>query len=512
MASAPETFAEAAARLRAERRLRNRRLQQISADLRGGRFESVRTALKEFLARKPDDPDAIMLMAQPALRSEKLMDAQQLLDRCVHVAADYLMARFERAKLLVRMHNFQSALAEIEQLLAKETQNPLFRQLKATVLASIGDDEQALAIFAQLAEENPDRAESWIKYGDALRVTGSREKSIAAYRHAINCRPSFGSAWWSLANLKTFCFNQADIEAIENQLAQPDIASEDRVNLLFALGKAHEDQGAYDRSFEYYAKGNAARRLATEDDAESLSSRVPEKKAVFTRALFESRRGAGANKNDPVFVLGRPRSGSTLIEQILSSHSRIEGTAELPYIADFRVAPDGAGVPRQGIGISGNLPRSRLACAPVPNWRNERFFPFRRSAGSSLRMGGPDTRAIGELVSPDRQSFLRRSPDGSVQAIRDRNAPSYRVWAGHSQIEGTAELADLSLLAKEIQQGAGEQDSTYPAIFAEMDSASLHRLGERYIESTQNRRTLNEGPCRFARRAALCLDWPQTAN
>jgi tetratricopeptide (TPR) repeat protein len=335
LSSAPQTFAQAAARLRAQRPLRDRRLQQISTDLRGGRLQCAETALTEFLLRSPDDPDALMLMSRAASRSGAPIKAQQLLNRCIELAPDFLVARFERAKLLVRLHEFRLAHTEVEFLLTKEQRNPQFRQLKATILASIGEDEQALAIFADLAEENPDRAESWIMYGEALRVTGSREKCVAAYRHAIASRPSSGSAWWGLANLKTFRFEQADIENMQGQLARTDISPEDRVNLLFALGKAYEDQRVYDRSFEYYAKGNAARRVAVEHDAESLTSRVPEKKAVFTREFFESRRGLGANAPDPIFILGRPRSGSTLVEQILSSHTVIEGTAELPYMSDF---------------------------------------------------------------------------------------------------------------------------------------------------------------------------------
>jgi Flp pilus assembly protein TadD len=291
-----------------------------------------------------------MLMSRAASRSGAPIKAQKLLNRCIELAPDFLVARFERAKSLVRTHDFPLAIADVESLLAVDQTNPQFRQLKATILASTGEDEQALAIFAELAEENPDRAESWIMYGEALRVTGSREKCVAAYRHAIASRPSSGSAWWSLANLKTFRFEQADIKTMQEQLALADIAPEDRVNLLFALGKANEDNGAFDRSFEYYAKGNVARRVAVEYDPESLTSRVPEKKAVFTRDLFESRRGAGSNANNPIFILGRPRSGSTLVEQILSSHSAIEGTAELPYMADFALRLMEQECPARGVG------------------------------------------------------------------------------------------------------------------------------------------------------------------
>jgi len=332
---AADSFAQSAARLRTQRPLRNRRLRQSSTDLQAGRVDSAEKALRQFLAAHPNDPDAMMLMAKVAARRGRPSEALEVLKRCLELAPDFVMARFEYAKLLTRSHDYPVALGETEQLLADDTRNPHFRQLKAMILAAIGEDEQALAIYRQLAEENPQRPESWIRYGDALRVTGSADNSIAAYRHAITCRPSFGAAWWSLANLKTFRFDSNDIGAIQEQLAKPDVGSEDRVNLLFALGKAYEDQSAYDRSYACYAKGNAARRLSVEDDSELLQSRVQEKKEVFTHDFFEARKGVGCRQSGPIFVLGRPRSGSTLVEQILCGHSAIEGTAELPYLTDF---------------------------------------------------------------------------------------------------------------------------------------------------------------------------------
>jgi tetratricopeptide (TPR) repeat protein len=330
-----DAFTQAYARIRAQRPLHNRRLQEISADFRNGRIEDAERRLSNHLARHPDDADALMLGARIAGRRGNSADAATLLVRCLAVAPEFVAARFEYAKLLVHSRRYRAALDEAKQLLSHDTHNPLFRQLKASIFAAIGEDNQALEILAQLAEENADRPESWIKYGDALRVTGSQEACIAAYRRAIECRASFGSAWWSLANLKTFHFSEADIDLMQKQLQRPGMAEEDRVNILFSLGKAYEDHAAYGRSFEQYAKANAARRLGIQDDADLLTSHVREKKSVFSSEFLQSRIGAGCKASDPIFVVGRPRSGSTLIEQILSSHSAIEATAELPYIADI---------------------------------------------------------------------------------------------------------------------------------------------------------------------------------
>ncbi len=327
-----DSFAQAAAGLNAQRPARKPRLQKIAAHFNDGTIEIAEGDLTEHLERHPGDADAISLLAQAKDRLGRPREAASLLARCLELAPDFAAARLAYAKLLFRLNRFEAALREIERLLAADNVNPLLRLLKANVLATIGEDGQALVISGQLANENPERAESWIGYGYALRATGFREKSIAAYRHAIACNPASGSAWWGLANLKTVRLNDSDIAAMQDQLKRTDISSEDRVNLHCALGKAYEDLRVFDRSFEHYAKANAAVRLRFDHDWDAIQARLAAEKALFTPAFFRSRSGAGCRAESPIFVLGRPRSGSTLIEQILSSHSAIEGTAELPYI------------------------------------------------------------------------------------------------------------------------------------------------------------------------------------
>jgi tetratricopeptide (TPR) repeat protein len=186
-----------------------------------------------------------------------------------------------------------------------------------------------------LAGENPGRAESWIAYGHALRAMGDRDKSIAAYRRALKIRPSFGLAYASLANLKTLRFSEGDVAEMEAQLKRPGISGDDRIHLQFALGKAYEDIAAYGRSFEQYARANAVLRLRIDYDADRLSARVRKLRALFTAEFLRRRGTVGCSAQDPIFIVGWQRSGSTLIEQILSSHSAVEGTAELPYLPDL---------------------------------------------------------------------------------------------------------------------------------------------------------------------------------
>jgi tetratricopeptide (TPR) repeat protein len=331
-AAAPDAFAQAAARLGAQRPLRNARLQQIAAQVQNNQDALAEAALREHLLRQPDDADAVYLMARVALRLGRTGEAMALLQRCLDLAPDFANARFNFANLLVNQHRFDEALAEADRLLRHDDRNPLFRQLKAGILETTGDVGQAASIYQELANENPQRAECWVNCGHALRATGARVECVAAYRRAIECRPSFGMAWWGLANLRTGSFDADDVRAMETQLARSDIAPGDRAGLQYALGKAHEDLGAFDRAFEQYEKGNETMRQRLNYDPATLTRSVGRNKELLTPEFFDARRGAGCPSPDPIFILGRPRSGSTLVEQILSSHSAVEGTAELPYI------------------------------------------------------------------------------------------------------------------------------------------------------------------------------------
>lgn len=329
---AHDAFALASARLNALRPLRDARLQQIVTVLQSGLVPLAQTQLADHLARHPKDADALSLMARVAVRMEQRAEAVALLARCLEAAPDFVAARYNRAHLLAQLNGFDEALQELDTLLAKDAVNPLFRQLKADVLENLGDGEQALALCEQLAHENPGRAESWIRLGHALRGLGLQERSIAAYRRAIECRPSSGQAYWALANMKTVRFEETDVGAMQAQLARGDVTADERITLQFALAKAQEDAKRYEQAFTLYDQANAVMRKRIRYDADTLTHGVAANKAVFTPAFLQARRGWGCPSPDAIFILGRPRSGSTLVEQILTSHSAIEATAELPYI------------------------------------------------------------------------------------------------------------------------------------------------------------------------------------
>jgi tetratricopeptide (TPR) repeat protein len=260
-------------------------------------------------------------------------DAEKLLTRALELAPSFEAARHNRAIVLFRQQKSAEAIGDIDLLLARDPRNANYRNLKAAALARLGEYEDAIALYDALLKENPREPRVWLAQGHALRTAGRQDACIAAYRRCIELAPNFGEAYWSLANLKTFRFSDADVAAMRKALARTDLKDEDRYHLDFSLGKALEDQGAFAESFRHYDDGNRLRRAKVNYNAEETSAHVRRSKALFTRSFFSAREGGGASAGDPIFIVGLPRAGSTLIEQILSSHSQIEGTMELADLA-----------------------------------------------------------------------------------------------------------------------------------------------------------------------------------
>jgi len=288
--------------------------------------------LRAHLKHRPTDVAAIRMLAETGSRLGQYADAAALLERCLDLAPGFAPARHKYATVLHRQGRFGDALAQTEMLLEKDEHNPGYRALHAALLGRVGDFGPALQSYEDLLRHNPNQPKMWLSYGHALRAVGKQTESIAAYRRSIDLAPWFGEAYWSLANLKTFRFADSDVAAMRKQLARDDLPPDDRLHLNFALGKALEDEGAFAESFENYVKGNAVRRRHTQYDSANTSENVARTKALFTPEFLQKRTGWGCDAPDPIFIVGLPRAGSTLIEQILSSHSSIEGTMELSDI------------------------------------------------------------------------------------------------------------------------------------------------------------------------------------
>ncbi len=316
---------------------RDPRLLRAADALAKNRLDEAEPALAAWIAEHPADPYALRMMAELLGRLGRYRESEKLLARALVIAPGFDAARFNYALILHRQSKSEAALAEIERLLANAPGHPGYRNLKAAMLARLGDYAGAIAIYDRLLAEFPQNPRGHMSHGHALKTMGRSSDCIVAYRTAVAQAPTLGEAWWSLANLKTYRFDAADLAAMRAALATPDISDDDRLHLDFALGKALEDARAYEASFAHYAAGNRLRRRQLKWDGAANRAHVEANERLFTPKFFAARQDDngpwGCPAPDPIFVVGLPRSGSTLIEQILASHSQVEGTMELPDVA-----------------------------------------------------------------------------------------------------------------------------------------------------------------------------------
>lgn len=335
MATGDTEAADAAYARHIRHSTRDPELLRAASALAEGRIPEAEALLRDRLKKAPTDVAAIRMFAELAARLGRNDEAERLLERCLELAPSFHGARQNYALILHRANKPEQALAEIDRLLAVDAANPGYRNLKAVVLCRIGDYPTAIELYDALLKEYPRNPKVWMSFGHSLKTAGHTARAIAAYRQSLAIDPAIGEVWWSLANLKTFRFTADDLAAMRRQLARPQLPDEDRLHLEFAIGKAQEDAGDYASSFEHYARGNALRRTQLRYSADDTSARVEHIRRQYDRDFFAQRAGSGDVSRDPIFVVGLPRSGSTLIEQILSSHSQVEGTMELPEITSI---------------------------------------------------------------------------------------------------------------------------------------------------------------------------------
>ncbi len=322
------------------------------AALREGRLQDAEAMLRRRIATHPTDVVALCMLADLTERSDRPEEASGLLERCLELAPGYGWARHNHAVMLLRQNRAEEALAESDRMLAADPRNTDFRKLRAAILVRLLEYEESIRICEELLEEDPDQPAVWTSLGHMLKSVGRQDESIRAYRRAVALEPRAGEPWWSLANLKTYRLETPDLDAMREQLAGPRLPERERLHFHFALGRALESHGEYAESFENYAAGNRLRLERGNYRIEELERHVRRSKALLTPEFFTERADFGSPAPDPVFVLGLPRSGSTLVEQILASHSRVEGTMELSNIAaiaktldDRERGPEGGAYP-----------------------------------------------------------------------------------------------------------------------------------------------------------------------
>ncbi|OZA74080.1 MAG: hypothetical protein B7X77_08975 [Caulobacter sp. 39-67-4] len=305
-------------------------LIEAAAALIDNRLGEAEQRLRDHLADHPADVAALRMLAETGARLGRYEDAERLLVGCLEIAPGFAAARHNLATMLYRQNKSAEALAQIERLTDRDPRHPGYANLRAAILSRLGEYDTAIGIYERMLAEFPGQPKGWMSYGHALKTVGRQADCVAAYRKCLDLAPGLGEAWWSLANLKTVKFDAADRAAMAAGLEQPDLTDDDRLHLHYALGKALEDARLYADSFQHYAAGAAIRRQQVDYDPDENHADVARSRAVFTPALLAATAGQGCPAPDPIFVVGLPRSGSTLIEQILASHSQVEGTMELP--------------------------------------------------------------------------------------------------------------------------------------------------------------------------------------
>jgi len=297
-----------------------------------GELEPAEQIIRAYLLKAGNDVEAMRLLARIGLKRDVLDDAEILLDAVLKIAPDYRAARYDYACVLLKRHLYQRACEEAEKLLAIEPNHIDYRALYASASVGLGEHDRAITLYQKLLQELPGAADLHLSLAHSLKTQGRQTESIEAYRAAANARPDFGDAYWSLANLKTYRFADAEIARMRAAEAAPATQPVDRSHLCFALGKAFEDHDDYAESWRYYSQGNALKRSESRYRAEIIETNTRQQIEVCTREFFASRKGFGVPRPDPIFIVGLPRAGSTLIEQILASHSCVEGTHELGEI------------------------------------------------------------------------------------------------------------------------------------------------------------------------------------
>ncbi len=298
-----------------------------------GEIHEAERVIRQFLREQGNHVEAMRLLAQIGMKLDILDDAEFLLESLLVFDPDYHLARYDYVRVLLQRHRHRKALEECQILLRADPGNRDYRAAYASACVALSDYDEAIRVYRDLVAETPKAAEIHLSIAHALKTLGRQTEAIAAYRKAAQIRPSYGDAYWSLANLKIYRFTDDELERMRAEESRPEIDAADRYHLCFALGKALEDRADFAASFGFYERGNALKKAEINYRTDPIDRNVVLQRATFTPAFLAARRDVGCDRPDPIFIVGLPRAGSTLIEQILASHSEVEGTMELSDIS-----------------------------------------------------------------------------------------------------------------------------------------------------------------------------------
>jgi len=298
-----------------------------------GRMLKAEERCRAFLKIQPRNTEAMRLLAEIGIRMGVLDDAEILLESAVAFEPDTIQIRLDYIQLLRKRQKYADSLAQSTALYARDPENPVFLSNIAIDHMHMGNFGAAIEAFDKVLVQLPGDPVTLTSKGHALKTWGQQDAAIACYRDAASRKPDHGDAWYGLANLKTYRFSAAETDAMTAALSGPAVLPNDRIYLAFALAKSYDDSGDFQAAFSYYSMGNALKKRSNRYDSDQMHAELKTQAAIADTAFMRAAKaGGGCPAPDPIFIVGLPRAGSTLIEQILASHSQIDGTLELPHI------------------------------------------------------------------------------------------------------------------------------------------------------------------------------------
>lgn len=297
-----------------------------------GRLLKAENLCRAYLQKNRQDVEAMRLLAEIGVQFNVLDDAEFVLESAVEFEPENVLARIDYIKVLRKRHKYVAALEHAKKLYARNPADPVFQSHLAIESMHNNEFERAFELFDEVLEKIPGDPATLTTRGHALKTFGRHDDAVESYRSAFRSMPDYGEAYFGLANLKTYRFTDAEIDSMRTRESNEQLDHSARVHMCFSLAKALEDRTEYEESFSYYERGNELKRVQSRYQAEDMTAELTAQSDICGRELFEKNAGKGHDAPDPIFVVGLPRAGSTLLEQILASHSQIDGTLELPNI------------------------------------------------------------------------------------------------------------------------------------------------------------------------------------
>ena len=341
-------------------------LSKLPVEIRGardlmyeGKLGIADTVCRRFLQKNKHNVEAMLLLAEVGIKLKLYHKAEFLLESCVEIYPTHQAARAEFVQLLSKIGKFGQAKQQAEILLNEHPNNHQYLAAKASAMLGIGEVEPAISLYQQILNERNELPGIQLLLGHAYKANGNIEQAIEAYQQAYKIRADFGDAYWSLANTKTYRFTDNELTLMQAQLDKVDIEQDDKAHLEFALAKAYEDRKQFDTAFSYYKKGNALKNQRNHYSQAKVGEQMEAQKSVFTQGFFKTHQNLGDQAPDPIFIVGLPRAGSTLLEQILASHSQVDGTMELHNV----------------LGLAARLSGNKSGYPNVVNEIDNEFFP-----------------------------------------------------------------------------------------------------------------------------------------